>query len=117
MPVSQRILGTFHFHSTYSHDGCSTLSEIVSTLRGQGFSFCVMTEHFEDFDAFTFRRYLDEVAALNEQGDFVLVPGVEVDLLGLHTIVFPAVDYAEITELAAGERAPAPPMFTVLAHP
>jgi hypothetical protein len=117
MPVSRRIRGTFHFHSTYSHDGCSTLSEIVSTLRGQGFSFCVMTEHFEDFDACTFGRYLDDVAALNEQGGFVLVPGVEVDLLGLHTIVFPAVDFAEITRLASGERAPAPPMFTVLAHP
>src|SRR5262245_22064921 len=117
MPSSERIRGTFHFHSTYSHDGCSTLSEIVSTLRGQGFSFCVMTEHFEDFDASTFKRYLDDVAALNAQGGFVLVPGVEVDQAGLHTIVFPAVDYAEITWLASGERAPAPPMFTVLAHP
>jgi len=42
--------GAFHFHSTYSHDGKNTLSEIASTLSEAGLSFCVMTEHFEDLD-------------------------------------------------------------------
>ena len=86
--MSNTIEGTFHFHSTYSHDGRSTLDEIVWTLRSRGLSFCVMTEHFEDFDGTTFERYVQDIDRLNRRGDFVLVPGVEIHLYGIDTIVW-----------------------------
>src|SRR2546426_12439142 len=115
--MQELIQGTFHFHSTYSHDGRSTLCDIVSTLRGRGFSFCIMTEHFEDFDALKFNRYLQEVNVLNQTGGFVLIPGVEVSLSGIHTIIFPALEYAEIARLASEKKEGQHRMFKVVAHP
>lgn len=52
--------GTFQFHSTYSHNGRSTLREMESTLQRSGFSFCVMTVHFADFDVPKLDRYIRE---------------------------------------------------------
>ena len=92
--------GTFHFHSTYSHDGRSTLREIGRTLRSRGFRFCVMTEHFEDFDALKFERYLQEAKDVSEKEDFLLIPGVEVNLSGVDTILFPVTRYQEILDFA-----------------
>ena len=48
--MQETIQGTFHFHSTYSHDGRSTLSEIASALRTAGMAFCVLTDHFDPCD-------------------------------------------------------------------
>src|SRR5216684_2426706 len=111
------ISGTFHFHSTYSHDGKNTLSEIASALSGSGFSFCVMTEHFEDFDVVKFDRYVREAKEVTESSGFLLIPGIEVDLSGLHTIVFPVTEYAEIARFGSGGQNSERPIFKVLAHP
>ena len=111
------IRGTFHFHSTYSHDGKNTLSEIASALSASGFSFCVMTEHFEDFDEVKFDRYVKEAKQVTEGSGFLLIPGVEVDLSGLHTIVFPVREYAEIVRFASDGQDSNGPIFKVLAHP
>ena len=46
-----------------------------------------MTEHFEDFDAATLDRYLR--SAGDDTTGFVVIPGIEVHLSGLDTIVFP----------------------------
>ena len=115
--MPQPIQGTFHFHSTYSHDGRSTLREIASVLSGRGYSFCVMTDHFEDFDAAKFDRYVREIEEINQSGDFLMVPGMEVDLSGLHTIVFPVREYAELTRIVSEGKDSRRRMFKVLAHP
>jgi len=109
--------GTFHFHSTFSHDGRNSLAEIASTLRNRGFSFCVMTEHFEDFDRPKFERYVKEVDDLNRQGGFVLVPGVEVNLAGIDTILFPARQYDNCVRFGDDARNGGSQLFSVLAHP
>jgi hypothetical protein len=109
--------GTFHFHSTYSHDGMSTIPEIAATLRDNGFSFCVMTEHFEDFDGPKFARFVDEVGAVSRSSGFLLVPGMEVDLAGLHTIMFPVRSHDEIVRITRGESEAKPRLFKVVAHP
>jgi PHP domain len=109
--------GTFHFHSTYSHDGRSTLAEIASALRARGFSFCVMTEHFEDFDAAKFERYLEETKALSGTSGLLLIPGIEVHLSGVDTIMFPVRQFDEIARLASQGEDCRPPLFKVVAHP
>jgi PHP domain len=114
---TEMIGGTFHFHSTYSHDGRNTLSEIAESLRERGFSFCLMTEHFEDFDSAKFERYLQEVKTVSANTGFLLIPGMEVDLSGLHTIVFPVAHYAEITKWASDPQHTGNQFFKVLAHP
>ncbi len=114
--MRQAIEGTFHFHSTYSHDGKSTLPEIASTLKERGYSFCVMTEHFEDFDAAKFDRYCEEIRAVSQSSGFLLVPGIEVNVSGLDTLIFPVRDYDEVVRFADGNHSD-PRMFKVLAHP
>jgi hypothetical protein len=111
------IHGTFHFHSTYSHDGRTTLTETVSRLRRQQFSFCIMTEHFEDFDSQKLGRYVEEVRTLNKVGGFVLVPGVELNLSGVDTIIFPVRDYEQCARFAARRNGKDAGLFAVLAHP
>ena len=73
-----------------------------------------MTDHYEDFDASKFGRYVQEVKALNEGQGVVLIPGLEVNLHGIDTIVFPTWDYAEVARFAAGGETG---MFKVVAHP
>ena len=112
--------GTFHFHSTYSHDGRSTLSEIATSLCERGFSFCVMTEHFEDFDPQKFERYKQEItetSSIFRSRGFVLIPGIEVNLSGLDTIVFPVREFSQITQLLSKAEDPERRLFKVLAHP
>src|SRR5437016_3240651 len=104
------VQGTFHFHSTYSHDGRNTLPEIAHALLERGLSFCVMTEHFEDFDEAKFNRYLAELESVTKSTGFVFVPGAEVDLEGLHTIVFPVREFAEVTRFAS-QQSVARPLF------
>ncbi|MGA2422636.1 MAG: PHP domain-containing protein [Terriglobales bacterium] len=111
------IQGTFHFHSTYSHDGRSTLPEIASSLSARGLSFCVMTEHFEDFDALKFDRYVQELKDVSASSGFLFIPGIEVHLSGLDTIIFPVRKYEEIARFEAEGKDSQPPMFKVLAHP
>jgi hypothetical protein len=113
--MPNHIQGAFHFHSTYSHDGRSSLAEIASRLHGQGLSFCIMTEHFEDFDEPKFNRYIQETTSVSSSS-FLLIPGMEVDVEGLHTIIFPVQQYGEIADLSAFTRL-SHNMFKVLAHP
>jgi hypothetical protein len=115
--MQEYIQGTFHFHSTYSHDGRSTLQQIASALSERGLSFCVMTEHFEDFDADKFDAYLREACAVTQRSGFLLVPGIEVNVSGLDIIIFPAREYAEIARFAAEGQDSQHRMFKVLAHP
>jgi hypothetical protein len=112
------IQGTFHFHSTYSHDGRSTLWEIASALGRCGLSFCILTDHFEDFDAPKFDNYLREVREVTEKTGFLLIPGTEVNLAGLDTILFPAFSYGQIADFAAQghERDSERRLYKVLAH-
>jgi hypothetical protein len=113
--MSPVIKGTFHFHSTYSHDGRHPLKEVASTLQGNGFAFALMTEHFEDFDAATLDRYLAEAREITDTTGFVLIPGIEVHLSGLDTIVFPVRSFEQIQDLS--RKASDQTLFKVLAHP
>ncbi|MGH9326671.1 MAG: PHP domain-containing protein [Terriglobia bacterium] len=114
--MQELIHGAFHFHSTYSHDGKSGLREIASSLSRRGLSFCVMTEHFEDLNAAKLDRYVREANEVTQNIGFLLIPGAEVDLSGLHTIVCPVRSYGEISRMRWPEEAD-PRVLKVLAHP
>jgi hypothetical protein len=76
-----------------------------------------MTEHFEDFDAAKFDRYLQEANAVTQKSGFLLIPGIEVNVSGLDIILFPAREYAEIARFASEGQDSQHRMFKVLAHP
>jgi hypothetical protein len=76
-----------------------------------------MTEHFEDFDAAKLERYIRELKDVSASSGFVFIPGIEVHLSGLDTILFPVRKFEEIARFAEAGVNPDPPMFKVLAHP
>jgi hypothetical protein len=115
--MAETIQGTFHFHSTYSHDGRNTLAEIASSLKKSGLSFCVMTEHFEDFNAAKFDSYIREARAVTSESGFVFIPGIEVHLSGVDTIIFPVEEYDSIEKLARDGIDRTPSLYKIVAHP
>jgi hypothetical protein len=115
--MSDTIQGTFHFHSTYSHDGRNSLAEIAASLQRAGYSFCVMTEHFEDLDEPKFARYVQETKEASCDTRFIFIPGIEVHLAGVDTIMFPVQEYEPIRYLADGGSDTATSVFKVVAHP
>jgi len=115
--MNDTIQGTFHFHSTYSHDGKSTLPEIASALQKLNLSFCVMTDHFEDFDAAKFDRYIEQLKETSQSSGFIFIPGIEVHLSGIDTILFPVQNYEDVARFESEGVESQPPMFKVLAHP
>jgi PHP domain len=114
--MKETIHGTFHFHSTYSHDGRSTLSEIASALSTAGLAFCVLTEHFEDFSAPKFNEYLRETREVTEKSGVLLVPGIEMNLSGLDTILFPVREYDEVAKFASDGTDSGHRLCKVVAH-
>lgn len=113
--MSRKIQGAFHFHSTYSHDGRSSLGEVAAALKAQGLTFCVMTDHFEDFDAAKFSQYLKEMQELTQSSGVTFIPGAEVHLSGVDTLVFPVRSYEQVVALESGEAQDS--LFKVVAHP
>jgi hypothetical protein len=115
--MNDRIQGTFHFHSTYSHDGKNTLSEIAAALKKRNLSFCVMTEHFEDFDEAKFNRYIEDLIETTKSSGIIFIPGMEVHLSGVDTILFPVQSYEDVARFESEGKESEPPMFKVVAHP
>lgn len=111
------IAGAIHFHSDFSHDGRSSLEEIRSRLVSQGLSFCIMTDHFEDFTEQSFDCYLERITVLNRTPGFVFVPGVEVSIGGIDTLLYPVYHYSQCRAFPAEETGGASRMRSVLAHP
>jgi len=115
--TTRSLYGTVHFHSTYSHDGRSTLDDIARTLSRRGLAFCIMTEHFEDLSPRDFDRYVAEARRISDTTGFLLIPGVEADVSGLHTMLFPVQDYSETVRVSEGSDEARGRMLRILAHP
>ena len=109
--------GVIHIHSAYSHDGRDSIPDLVRTLAGQGLDFCILTDHFEDFDARTLDRYRAEIAAVNADGDFIVVPAIEVEFESVHVILVPVGSFAEIQGVVAARDLSRSETVKLLAHP
>ena len=109
--------GVIHLHSVYSHDGRDPIPDLVRTLAGQGFDFCILTDHFEDFDARSLDRYRAEIAAVNADGDFMVVPAIEVEFESVHVILVPGGSFAEIQGVVAARDLSRSEAVKLLAHP
>ena len=83
-------VGVIHVHSRYSHDGRESVADIADGLRDRSIDFCVLTDHFEDFDPEAFRNYLREIETVNDGHSTLIVPAVEVNVDGFDLLVFPA---------------------------
>src|ERR1019366_7912316 len=104
--MQELIQGTFHFHSTSYHDGRNTLREVAHALRERGFSFCVMTEHFEDFDEAKFDRYIAELESCTQSTGFILCPRYRGGLGGssYYRVSCPGIYGSRPFRISAGDR-------------
>ncbi len=85
--VADDIRGDLHMHSTWS-DGSATIEEMAAAARDRGLKYIAITDHSKraamtgGLDAARLRRQWEEIDALNERLDGILVlKGIEVDML------------------------------------
>lgn len=109
--------GVIHYHCNYSHDGRSRIPDIASALRLRGIEFCVLTDHFEDFDEVKFNRYIEELYEFNNTHEFIFIPGVEAEVNVYHLMLFPVKDYASVKHMVESHDFNQPYMIKFLAHP
>lgn len=65
-----------HVHSTWSHDGTRSLSEIAQLFRRLRYDAVMLCEHDTDFDAGRWQAYRAACRAASQDGA-VLIPGME----------------------------------------
>jgi len=109
--------GVIHIHSEYSHDGHNKISDMSAALKADGVDFCVLTDHFEDFDDAKFRRYLTEIKEVNRLQQTVFVPAIEAEFLGFHVIFLPVSGYDQIRTIVDRRHLGDSPLIKILAHP
>ena len=69
-----RAEGVFHVHSSFSHDGKKSLRELSCYLKERGIHFCILADHFEDFNEKTFNDYLVQIREITSTGKFLFIP-------------------------------------------
>jgi|MTBAKMStandDraft_1061839.scaffolds.fasta_scaffold14175_2 hypothetical protein len=112
--------GIFHVHSTYSYDGKNSLADLVDFCSGKGFSFIVLTEHAQDFDAEKMEAFVNECSSLSNE-TVTLIPGLEfgfTDYPDLHLLglgITEIIDPVEITKTI--ERIHEQKGLAIIAHP
>jgi predicted metal-dependent phosphoesterase TrpH len=118
--MSEPLVGIIHVHSTYSHDGRDTLSQIHELAVARGIGFVGLTDHAEDLTAERYSEMRAECGRLSDER-VLLIPGLEyrfTGLKGMHLLALgltrwiePATP-AEFVEQTAGCAG-----FTIAAHP
>lgn len=114
------LLGAFHMHSDYSHDGLDSLEQLREVSIERGIGWVGLTDHAEDLDDDIYAEYVKHCASLSDSM-FAYLPGLEfrfagyrgMHLLALGTRGWYAPKTPEDFFAWASENA----QFTVLAHP
>ena len=104
-------------HSTHSYDGKVPLAELKTLLKGQGISFCCMTEHTDEMTPEGAHAFVEECRELSDE-TFVFVPGFEVPYQRAHVLHIGASEFlgqfADATELTVWRNVTP---LVILAHP
>lgn len=114
------LLGAFHMHSDYSHDGLDSLEQLREVSIERGIGWVGLTDHAEDLDVELFAEYVRHCAALSDE-QFAFVPGLEFRFptaRGVHLLALDVTEWMTpttpeefFTDAARAAR------FTILAHP
>jgi len=70
------IRGIIHVHTTYSHDGKLSLSDLAQLCKLSGYKFIIVTEHAEDMTKDSMNRLVQECELLSNE-DLIIIPGLE----------------------------------------
>lgn len=75
--MSERLIGAYHLHTTYSSDGKTSLEELAACARRGRWRFLLLADHIEDFTPEIFEKYQKECKQLSDS-NLLIIPGVEV---------------------------------------
>ena len=113
-----RVRGALHIHSTLSHDGTMTISQLAEWYRARRYQFIAMGEHSQDLSEERI-ECLNQLSAENSDGEFRIFPGIEFSCReGIH-IFAPGVTslIRETDPVAVAREVRAQGGFSILAHP
>lgn len=114
------LLGAFHMHSDYSHDGLDSLEQLREASLARGIGWVGLTDHAEDLDAEVFGEYVKHCAALSDD-QFRYLPGLEFRFHGLRGMHLLALGVSRWmtpnTPTEFFDQAAEAAQFTILAHP
>jgi hypothetical protein len=77
--IKKKFRGIIHIHTTYSHDGTLSLSDIVNIVRARRYEFIILTEHAEDFDDKKMQFVIDQCKCASDEA-FLVIPGLEFNI-------------------------------------
>lgn len=113
------IRGALHVHSTLSHDGTLTITELVQWYHTHGYQFTALGEHSQDMDEEKLRALVAQCDQ-NSSSDFCVIPGIEFSCEGgLHILGIGSTSAIDVFEPVAVTRAihQNDYAYAVLAHP
>ncbi len=114
-----RIRAALHVHSTLSHDGTLTVTEVANWYRQHGFHVVGMGEHSQDMTEAKVRRLVEECTE-NSDERFRMIPGIEFtcDREGMHILGVGCVQLTSDRDpVRVGRHIRQHGGFSVLAHP
>jgi hypothetical protein len=113
-----RIKGALHVHSKLSHDGTMGVAELVQWYRSKAYHFIAIGEHAEDLDDAKV-HFLRELATLNSDQQFCVIPGIEFSVSSaVHIVgVGATVLVREKDPVTVAQRIHEQGGFAILAHP
>lgn len=98
MQDTEKFRGLIHIHTTYSHDGTLSLAEFVNLVKSRGYNFIFLTEHAEDFDDKKMEILVNECIKATTD-NFLVIPGLEFIINGIHVLGIGIEKYINETEL------------------
>ena len=114
------LLGAFHMHSDYSHDGLDSLEQLREVSITRGIGWIGLTDHAEDLDEEIFGEYVRHCASLSDD-TFRYTPGLEfrfAGLRGMHLLALGVTAWmTPKTPEEFFDQAARSARFTILAHP
>ncbi len=113
-----RLKGALHVHSTLSHDGTMTISELAEWYMTRGYQFIAIGEHSQDMSE-------EKVEILKKQSTehscdgFCIIPGIEYSCQGgIHIFGLGALGLTrEMDPVVVAEEIRAQGGLAILAHP
>ncbi|UCG61170.1 MAG: hypothetical protein JSV52_12700 [Candidatus Zixiibacteriota bacterium] len=76
MTEKLRLKGALHMHTSLSHDGELSLTELAFYLKSKGYDYIALSEHSYDIKNDSMKQLVAEAESLSSE-DFIIIPGIE----------------------------------------
>ena len=92
----------YHMHTSFSHDGGWSVTELAATAKGSGVRTAYITEHSEDMGRESFHALAQECATASSRFGVQLIPGIEYAILEQHFLALGLREYLAVDDRRLG---------------